>query len=132
MGRDLTPRERKARLQSFGPTGAAFVLHLSECDRCRRHAGRLLGAGEVAASGVPGLSAEERGIMLHLTRAGYLLSLRDDAPQDDLPLIELQKFLRSLSPEQTTFVGHLLECARCRNAVARMLRPPLASPGARS
>jgi hypothetical protein len=125
--RDLTPRERKARLRSFNPTGAAFVLHLAECERCRRHAAKLLGPGEDTASGVPGFSTDERDIILHLTRGGYLLSLSDDAPQDDLPLVELQKFLRSLSPEQTAFIGHLLGCERCRGAVAKTLKPPAVS-----
>ena len=126
--RDLTPRERKARLRSFGPTGAAFVLHLSQCERCRRHAAILLEPDEEVTSGVPGLSPEERDIILHLTRGGYLLSLADDAPQDDLPLVELQKFLRSLAPEQAAFIGHLLGCERCRKAVAKTLKPPAVSP----
>jgi hypothetical protein len=125
--RDLTPRERKARLQSFGPTGAAFVFHLAECERCRRHAGRLLGPGEETASGAPGFSPEELDILLHLTRGGYLLALADEAPEDDLPLIELQKFLQALSPEQAAFIGHLLGCERCRQAVAKTLKPPAGS-----
>ena len=123
MDRDLTPRERKARLRSFSPAGAAFVLHLVECERCRRHAGKLLGPGEETASGVPGFSSGERDILLHLTRAGYLLSLAEDAPQDDLPLVELQKFLQALSPEQAAFIGHLLDCERCRRAVGKTLKP---------
>lgn len=114
MSRDLTPRERRTRLRSFDPTGAAFVLHLAECERCRGHARKLLGSGEETAAG---------GIMLHLTRAGYLLSLIGEEPKDDLPLIELQKFLRSLSSEQTSFIRHLLECERCRQAVAKTLKP---------
>ncbi len=126
--RDLTPRERKARLRSFGPTGAAFVLHLAECDRCRRHAAILLEPDEEATSGAPGVSSDERDIMLHLTRGGYLLSLAGDAPEDDLPLVELQKFLRSLAPEQAAFIGHLLGCERCRQAVAKTLKPPAVSP----
>jgi hypothetical protein len=67
--------------------------------------------------------SDELDIILHLTRGGYLLALPDDAPQDDLPLVELQKFLQALSPEQATFIGHLLGCERCRRAVAKTLKP---------
>jgi hypothetical protein len=122
--RDLTPRERKAGLRSFSPTGAAFVLHLAACERCRRHAGRLLGPGEETAGGVPGFSPEERDIILHLARGGYLLALAGEAPEDDLPPVELQKFLHALSPGQAAFIGHLLGCERCRRAVAKTLKPP--------
>jgi hypothetical protein len=119
MSRDLTPRERKARLRTFDPTDAAFVLHLAECEQCRGHAGKLLGPGEETEGG---------DIMLHLTRGGYLLSLAGSAPEDDLPLIELQKFLQALSSEQVAFIRHLLACERCRRAVEKILKPPAASP----
>ena len=118
MGRDLTPRERKARLRSFGPTDAAFVLHLSECERCRGHAAKLLGPGEETTTG--------GDILRHLTRGSYLLALADEDQQKDLPVIELQKFLQALSSEQAAFIGHLLECERCRQAVAKALKPPAA------
>lgn len=120
MSRDLNPRERRDRLRTFGPTGAAFVFHLVGCERCRGHAAKLLGPAEESAGG---------NVMLHLTRGGYLLSLAGDAPQADLPLVELQKFLQALSPEQAAFIGHLLDCARCRQAVAKTLKPPAVSPG---
>ncbi len=123
--RELTPRERRARLQSFNPTDAAFVAHLTGCERCRTHAARLL-IGEEAAP--EGGSSEPpsfaREIMLHLTRAGYLLSLEKDEPQADLPFVELQKFLHSLSPEQALFISHLTRCERCLHAVAKTLKPP--------
>jgi len=40
--RDLTPRELRSHLKAFGPTDAAFVLHLAQCERCRGLAARLL------------------------------------------------------------------------------------------
>jgi hypothetical protein len=122
--RDLTPRERRAELQRFSPADAAFVAHLTGCDRCREHAARLL-IGEEAApkDGSSRLPPFVREVMLHLMRAGYLLALADDAPQDDLPLSELQKFLQSLSSEQAAFIGHLLGCERCLQAAARTLKP---------
>lgn len=70
----------------------------------------------------------EREIMLHLTRAGYLLFLEDDEPQADLPFVELQKFLHSLSPEQALFISHLTRCERCLHAVAKTLKPPAVPP----
>lgn len=126
--RDLTPRERREELQRFSPADAAFVLHLAECDRCRGHAGKLLEPGAEAAGDGPGLSSDERDIMLHLTRGAYLLSLRDEAPQADLPRSELQRFVQSLAPGQAAFIGHLLGCERCRQAVAKALKPPAVPP----
>ena len=40
--RDLTPRELRSHLKAFEPTDAAFVLHLSRCERCRALAASLL------------------------------------------------------------------------------------------
>ena len=40
--RDLSPRERRSHLKSFGPADAAFVLHLAQCERCRGLAASLL------------------------------------------------------------------------------------------
>jgi hypothetical protein len=40
--RDLTPRELRSHLKAFGPTDAAFVLHLTQCERCRGLAAALL------------------------------------------------------------------------------------------
>jgi hypothetical protein len=94
--RDLTSRERREELQRFSPADAAFVAHLTGCERCRGHAARLL-MGEEA--------------------------LGDGRPEADLPLVELQKFLDSLSPEQAGFVSHLLHCERCLQAAARTLKP---------
>jgi hypothetical protein len=122
--RDLTPRERRDQLRRFSPTDAAFVAHLSQCERCRGHAARLLRGGEAASqSGVSGLTPVERDIMFHLTRGSYLLALGDDRPEADLPLAELQKFLDSLSSEQAGFVSHLLHCERCLQAASRLLQP---------
>lgn len=42
--RDLTPRELRSHLKAFGPTDAAFVLHLAQCERCRGLATQLLAA----------------------------------------------------------------------------------------
>ena len=122
--RDLKPRERKAELQRFSPTDAAFVAHLTGCERCRTHAARLLTGEETAPSGgLATMSTDERDIILHLARGGYLLAQTDAEPRDDLPLAELQKFLSALAPEQAAFIGHLIGCERCLQAVARMLKP---------
>lgn len=123
MDGDLTPRERKARLRSFAPADAAFVLHLMQCERCRRHAGKLLVPCTRTASVLPDLSPEELEILRHLVRVGYLLSEAGGEPTDDLPLAELQKFLQALSPEQSEFIGHLLDCEPCRQAVEKILNP---------
>ena len=127
MERDLTPRERKARLRSMAPADAAFVLHLMQCERCRRHAGMLLGLFAKATDEASDLFAEEQDILRRLIHAGYLLSQTGAEPQGDLPLAELQKFLQALSPEQAGFIGHLLDCEPCRQAVEKTLKPPAVS-----
>ena len=40
--RDLEPRELRSDLKAFGPTDAAFLLHLTQCERCRGLAAALL------------------------------------------------------------------------------------------
>ena len=40
--RDLTPRELRSHLKAFAPTDAAFVLHLTRCERCRGLAASFL------------------------------------------------------------------------------------------
>ena len=40
--RDLTPRELRSHLKAFAPTDAAFVIHLTQCERCRGLAASLL------------------------------------------------------------------------------------------
>jgi hypothetical protein len=127
--RDLKPRERKAELRRFSPADAAFVAHLTGCDRCRRHAARFLVGEEAASSGgLAMLSSLERGLISHLAAGGGLRDQADDEPQADLPLAELQKFVSALSPEQAAFIGHLIGCERCLHAVAKTLKPPTTTP----
>ena len=126
--RDLNPRERKAELRRFSPADAAFVAHLTGCDRCRRHAARFL-VGEEAApnGGLAMLSSLERGLVSHLAAGGDPRAQADGEPRADLPLTELQKFVSALSPEQAAFIGHLIGCERCLQAVGKLLKPVTAN-----
>jgi hypothetical protein len=124
--RDLPLREIRSRLQAFGPTDAAFVLHLVQCERCRGYAARLFALDEETSrirDLLTSLTPIERDLVLHLTRGGFWLVLTADTPEDDLSPLHLWKFLDSLAPEAAAFLGHLLGCERCREAAAKILSP---------
>lgn len=112
------------RLRSLRPADAAFVFHLTGCERCRRVSSRFLAFDRATAEGDDqGLSAVERDIFLDLTRGGYLFSLVDAELSDDLPPSELRRFLQALSPEHVELIRHLLDCANCRRSAAKILAP---------
>ena len=70
----------------------------------------------------------ERDIILHLTRGGYLLSLADDAPQGDLPLVELQKFLSALPPSRPRSSAISSAVSGAARRWQRLLKPPGVTP----
>jgi hypothetical protein len=123
---DPIHRQFTSFLGRLRPTDAAFVLHLARCERCRTLAEEFLPVGAAVL-------APEREFILDL--AGSLFGLVDRmVPQDDLSPTELRSFLRSLEPQQTRLIRHLLACPRCREMAARILAPqdsrPAQRPGA--
>lgn len=116
----------RSHLRTFRPADAAFVFHLTQCQRCRNLAERLVAPDETASidSFLASLSPIERDFVLDLTRGGYLLSMAQaPEPQNDLSPMELQAFLESLRPEQAKFIRHLLGCPGCQGEAARALAP---------
>ncbi len=120
-------RQFRSNLRSFRPAEAAFVLHLCQCEGCRKLAARLLDPEATAPVGdyLGSLSPLERDFILDLTRGGYLLGLVGNAraSEDDLPPGELRNFLLSLQPQQSALIRHLLVCQSCRDVAAKTLVP---------
>ena len=106
--RKISHRQAISRLRSFRPADAAFVLHLTRCERCRDLTDRLLSPQETLA-----------GLIFSLVLQASMLI----APQGHLPQTELQNFLQSLREDQTEGVRHLLTCERCRKAADKALSP---------
>jgi len=126
--KDLNHQQFRSLLgSSFRPTKAAFVLHLSQCERCRSLAARQVDPDASAQVGgyLGNLSPLERDFVLGLTHGSYMLGLIDKAfdSEDDLPPAELRSFLGSLRPDQMELIRHLLSCRGCRDTAAKTLAP---------
>jgi bacterioferritin-associated ferredoxin len=118
---DLTPARLKAQLRAFKPAGAAFVLHLSQCERCRGLAARFLATARYPDRRSP----FEVDFAWSLSRLAFQAFIRQASPdlEDDLQPSELEQFLSDLEPSQTSLIRHLLECDRCRKKAAEALDP---------
>lgn len=123
--REFSPRRFRAVLRTFRPADAAFVLHLSQCRRCRELTPKLLEL-EVTHPSLRGYleALPSIGSLLDLSRGGHLFALAQATPtQGDLPPSELRGFLRSLRPEQLELVQDLLASSGYQELAAGTLAP---------
>jgi hypothetical protein len=118
---ELTPARLKTQLRAFKPASAAFVLHLSQCERCRGLATRFLATARYPDRRSP-FEVDFAWSLSRLAFQAFVRQARLDL-EDDLPPSELEQFLNDLDSSQTILVRHLLECDRCRKKAVEALDP---------